>query len=200
MTDDSDVPDELWERGHIEEESLVKSRLWHVFLLHDPFPRLYRGDYRFSEGLSVFFLDESLDILAIHVGCRWVILFVFVEDYGVMNGFYDCRRVILASVGLKETSEARRETGSFDSRRMIKPGGWRNKEHTVDFHKSPRSGFVCHLFVLVIKTFQRSRSLGLGRTSMRILLRLVIVLVVRVKVCTNVVSKLVVIVKRSHGW
>ena len=117
MTDVSDVPDELWERGHIEEESLVKSRLWHVFLLHDPFPRLYRGDYRFSEGLSVFFLDESLDILAIHVGSGWVVLFIFVEDYSVMDGFCDCRCVISATGRTswieQNASEGGRERNGF---------------------------------------------------------------------------------------
>ena len=97
MANHGDIPDKLWEGGHIEEEALVKSCLWHVFLFHDPFPGLYWSDDRFRKGLSVFLVDESFDILAIHVGRGWVILFVFVEDYSVMNGFCDCRRVISAT-------------------------------------------------------------------------------------------------------
>ena len=77
MANDRNISDKLWERGHIEEECLVKSCLWHVFLFHDPFPGLDWGYNRLRKGLGVFFMDESLDILAIHVGCGWVILLVF---------------------------------------------------------------------------------------------------------------------------
>ena len=93
MANDGDIPDKLGEGGHIEKEALVESRLRHVLLFHDPFSGLHWSDDRFRKGLSVFLVDECLDVLAIHVGCRWVILFVFVKDYSVMNGFYDCRRV-----------------------------------------------------------------------------------------------------------
>jgi hypothetical protein len=106
-------------------------------------------------------------------------------------------------VGGSKTSEARRETVSFDSRGMIKPEGWQTKAHTVDLHKSPRSGLVGHLLVLIFETFERlgSLSLGLGRAGVGIALLLVVVFVVRVKVCADVVPKLVVIIKRSHsGW
>ena len=97
MANYGDIPHELWERGHIEEEALVKSCLWHVFLFHDPFPGLYWSDNGLRKGLSVFFMDESLDILAIHVGCRGVVLLVFMKDYGVVNGFCDCRGGISAT-------------------------------------------------------------------------------------------------------
>ena len=86
---------------------------------------------------------------------------------------------------------------------MIKPEGWQTKTHTVDLHKSPRSGLVGHLFILVFETFERlgSLSLGLGRAGVGITLLLVVVFVVRVKVRADVVPKLVVIVKRGHnGW
>lgn len=78
MTHDGDVPDKLWEGGHIEEEALVKSCLWHILFFDDPLPRLYRSDNRLGKGLGIFLLDESLDILAIYIGCGWVILFIFV--------------------------------------------------------------------------------------------------------------------------
>ena len=97
MANDCNISDKLWERGHIEEKCLIKSCLWHVFLLHDPFPGLDRSDDRLRKRLCVFLLDESLDILAIHVGRRWVILFVFVEDYSVVDGFCYRRGVISAT-------------------------------------------------------------------------------------------------------
>jgi len=78
MTNNGDIPDKLWEGGHIEEEALVKSCLWHILFLDDPLPGLYGSDNRLGKGLSIFLLDESLDILAIDIGCGWVILFVFV--------------------------------------------------------------------------------------------------------------------------
>ena len=97
IANDGDIPDKLRERSGIEEETLVKSRLWHVLLFHDPFPRFYRSDNGLGKRLSVFLLDEGLDVLTIHVGCGWVVLLVFVKDYGVMDGFCDCRRVISAT-------------------------------------------------------------------------------------------------------
>ena len=92
MTDDGDVPDKLGEGGHVQEERFVESGLRHSFLFHGPFSGLYRGDDRLGERLGVFLLHESLDVLTVKVGCRRVVLFVFVEDDGVMNGFCDCRR------------------------------------------------------------------------------------------------------------
>ena len=97
VANDSDISDELGEGGHIEEEALIESCLWHVFLLHDPFPRLDWSYDRFRKGLGVFLVDKSLDILAIHIGRRRVILFVFVEDDGIVNGFCDRRREISAT-------------------------------------------------------------------------------------------------------
>lgn len=97
ISNHGDVPDELWERGHIQEEALIESCLWHVFLFHDPFPGLDWSYNGLRKGLGVFFMDESLDILAIHVGCGWVILLVLMEDYSVVNGFCDCRGVISAT-------------------------------------------------------------------------------------------------------
>lgn len=78
MTNDGDIPDKLRERGHIEEKAFVKSGLWHILLFHDPFPGLYRSDNWLGERLGIFLLDESFDILTIHVGRGWVILFIFV--------------------------------------------------------------------------------------------------------------------------
>lgn len=97
MANDSNIPDKLREGGHIEQEALVESGLRHALLFHGPFSGLDRSDDGLGKRLSVFLLDESLDILAIHVGCGWIILFVLVEDYSVVNGFYDRRRVISAT-------------------------------------------------------------------------------------------------------
>lgn len=97
MTNDGNIPDKLWEGGHIEEEALVKSCLWHILFFHNPFPGLYRSDDRLGKGLSILLLDESLDVLAIDIGCGRVILFIFVEDYSIMDWFCDCRGVISAT-------------------------------------------------------------------------------------------------------
>ena len=97
MADYGDIPDKVRERGHIEEEALVESCLWHVFLFHNPFPGLHRSNNRLRKGLGVLLVDEGLDVLAIYVGRRWVILFVFMEDYSIMDGFCDCRRIISAT-------------------------------------------------------------------------------------------------------
>jgi hypothetical protein len=67
MTDDGDIPDKLGEGGHVKQKALVESRLRHAFLFHGPFSGLYWSDYRLGERLSVFLLNEGLDILAIEV-------------------------------------------------------------------------------------------------------------------------------------
>ena len=113
MANDGDIPNKLGEGGHIEKEALVESRLWHVLLFHDPFSRLDWGDDRFRKGLSVFLVDESLDVLAIHVGCRWIILLVFVKDYSVMNGFYDCRRVFSNRVEISNRIKQLKRVGKL---------------------------------------------------------------------------------------
>ena len=97
MTNDSYIPHKLGERGHIEEEGLVESSLWHILLFYGPFSGLYRSDDRLCERLCIFFVDESFDILTVHVGRGRVILFIFVEDYSFVDGLCDRRRVISAT-------------------------------------------------------------------------------------------------------